>query len=328
MPRKEDPVKAAFEGREDLYDVATWEVRSLLDRLAVRTYLGLKRAGRWTLIAFALLLFAGEFVLTVMLVTDRPVLGVLAALSILPAAALAAYFWLGDPTMREPLPTLAFTFVLGVALAGIAAVVNTIAFNSVFAVAGSELVFTVAAVGLFFVVVAPIEEAVKWLAVRLFAYRRPEFDAVVDGVVYGAVAGLGFATIENTLYIVQGFLSPASVGFAGGLGGAVQVATSRAFVGPGHVIYSAWAGYYLGLAKFNPGRRGPIAVKGLLVAVFIHATYNSAVTVLAMDSVGFLAFVLLFDGFWFAALYLKLARYRRLYRRISETVDPSLAAFR
>ncbi|MFC7176011.1 PrsW family intramembrane metalloprotease [Halosegnis marinus] len=178
----------------------------------------------------------------------------------------------------------------------------------------------------FYLVVAPVEEFVKWLAVRVYAFEGAGFDAVVDGAVYGAVAGLGFATVENALYITQGALE------AGALAGAqpftsaaVGTSVSRAFVGPGHVIYSAFAGYYLGLAKFNREDAGPIVVKGLLVAALIHATYNSLVNVVpgllgsALPGVpGFLllfAFILVYDGVFGYLLYRKLSRYRSHYRR-------------
>jgi hypothetical protein len=88
-----------------------------------------------------------------------------------------------------------------------------------------------------------------------------------------------------------------------------------------HVIYSAWAGYYLGLAKYNPENRGPIVVKGLLAASLIHGTYNVLVTYLprgVFGGLGFVAFVVVFDGVFFYLLYRKLARYRDAYE---ETVD-------
>ncbi|TQR22379.1 hypothetical protein C9J85_12075 [Haloferax sp. wsp5] len=127
----------------------------------------------------------------------------------------------------------------------------------------------------FFLIVGPVEETVKLLAVRLYAYSHDSFNAVIDGAVYGAMAGLGFATIENALYITRN----ARVGFrrrriiaAGG-----TITAVRALAGPGHVIYSAIAGYYLGLAKFNKENAGPIVIKGLILAALVHATYNSTV---------------------------------------------------
>jgi RsiW-degrading membrane proteinase PrsW (M82 family) len=315
MSADDDPVKAVLGDREDLYDVASWDVRTWLDGVAVRVWAGLRDVRRWFLLSLALGLFAAELAFVTALIWDRPTLGVLSVLSILPAAGLAAYFWYGDPTFREPLDTLAITFVLAVVFASLASVVNTVFFAGLEAASAVPVVALVGPAALFFLVVGPIEETVKWLAVRTYAYRRSEFDAVVDGVVYGAVAGLGFATIENLVYIVQGFLGPPPAGVATQVQGAVETAAGRAFVGPGHVIYSAFAGYYLGLAKFNPDRRGPIVVKGLLIAAFIHGVYNTAVAYLQLSGVGFVAFVVVFDGVLVAILYRKLARYRRFYRR-------------
>src|SRR5690554_3545424 len=61
------------------------------------------------------------------------------------------------------------------------------------AVLGPGLLIGVVAVGL-------IEEGVKWLAAWLGAFRTRAFSQAVDGLVYGGVAGLGFATAENLLY--------------------------------------------------------------------------------------------------------------------------------
>ncbi len=164
----------------------------------------------------------------------------------------------------------------------------------------------------------------KWLAVGLYAVRRPDFDAVTDGAVYGAVAGLGFATIENVLYVVQGFLqAQANGGGAQALQAAVGTGVSRALAGPGHVIYSARAGYYLGPAKQNPDNCGPIVVKGLLVASLIHGSYNVIVTYLprGVSSGRFILFVVLFDGVFFSLLYRKLARYRDVYGDVVEPTE-------
>jgi RsiW-degrading membrane proteinase PrsW (M82 family) len=178
----------------------------------------------------------------------------------------------------------------------------------------------------FFLVVGPVEETVKLLAVRLHAYTRSAFDSVVDGAVYGAVAGLGFATIENSLFIARqvGDLG-LEAGVATLLGAGGGITAVRALAGPGHVIYSAIAGYYLGLAKFNPDERGPIVVKGLLLAATVHATYNTTVgpgsallaaTLGVPGLVGFVAYVLVFDTVWGLFLLRKIHRYGVTYRRL------------
>ncbi|MBP1987041.1 PrsW family intramembrane metalloprotease [Halolamina salifodinae] len=305
-----DPVEEASVEDRDLYDVATWEPRTTLDRAAVKLHGALAGGARLTVVLLAAVVFLAQVGGVVWLASQRPTLGAVALLSAVPAFGLVAFVWKQDIVDKEPLDTLAITFVLSVLFASFAATINTL-FQSTF-----QSIPLIGMALFFFVVVAPAEETVKWLAVRLHAYRRPEFDAVIDGAVYGAVAGLGFATIENTLYVVQGFLRAQEAGGTQAIGAALGTATSRALAGPGHVIYSAWAGYYLGLAKFNRENRGPIVVKGLLIAALIHGSYNVVVTYAPLGLLpgwGYLGFVVLFDGLFFYLLYRKLARYRDTY---------------
>ncbi len=303
-----DPVESELGGRYDLYDVATWEVRSRLDGFAVSLTGFLRATRRWALILVATALFLAQVTFGAVLVVEQPVLGVLGLVSVVPALALAGYFWYEDPTRREPLELLAITFLLAILFASFAALVNT-AFSPAF-----EFLGVVGLPLFFFLVVAPIEETVKWLAIRVHAYRDSSFDAVVDGVVYGAVAGLGFAAIENSIYIINVYLQTAGAGVGTQVDSAVDTAYLRAVVGPGHVIYSAFAGYYLGLAKFNPDNRGPIVVKGLVIAAFIHGLYNTLVTILPVSGVSLVAFVVVYDSLWLGVLYRKISRYKRLYQ--------------
>ena len=314
MRGKRDPIQEARSVGADFYDIVDWEPRSMLDRLSVRVHSGLRTSLRVIVVLLAVLILASQFLLSGIAAVRSPTLGAYILLSVVPALLLTGYVWKMDVTIREPLDLLVATFALGVLFAGFAAVLNSI-FKGFFVVFGG-----IGLVLFFYLVVAPVEETVKWLAIRLFAYRSDRFHAVVDGAVYGAVAGLGFATIENTIYIVQPFLDAAGV--EAGLDVALQTAAVRTFAGPGHVIYSAFAGYYLGLAKFNPENRGPIVVKGLLIAAFIHATYNSVVSNLGAamnlvpglegvsEGIVFIAFIFVYDGVFFYILYRKISAYR------------------
>jgi RsiW-degrading membrane proteinase PrsW (M82 family) len=112
-----------------------------------------------------------------------------------------------------------------------------------------------------FVVIGPIEELVKFLAVRLYVYRRPEFDEPIDGIIYAAAAALGFASIENVLYVLdfRGHSVRWPLFFA------------RALLAvPGHVLFSSLWGYSLGRRKF-----GPHPTAGMLsIAAFLHGLYD------------------------------------------------------
>lgn len=320
MPR--DPVEAGATDDTDLYDISTWEARTRLDRVAVRIHRGLLTITRGLIVGFAVLIIVGQFLLGGMgvLYSNRPAAAVLVVLSVLPALALFGYVYRADVTTSEPLVLIVGTFGLGVLFAGFAALVNS-ALRPLLAVP------LVGGVLFFYLVVGPVEEAVKLLAVRLLPYRSVSFNAVVDGAVYGAAAGLGFATIENALYIAQGLTmggaAPTETGVAALLGSGGGIAALRAFAGPGHVIYSAFAGYYLGLAKFNPSNAGPIVVKGLTIAALIHATYNTLVGPLAVlvqsllglsTLVSFFAVVILYDLAVGLVLYRKLRRYASAYQ--------------
>ncbi|PSQ42173.1 PrsW family intramembrane metalloprotease [Halobacteriales archaeon QS_9_68_42] len=330
-----DPVEARADDSEDLYDVAEWEPRTALDNLAVALHAGAIRVARWSLYVLGFVIFlailaggAGAIII------DNPFVLGLVVLSVVPAGLLALYVYRTDVTTKEPPTLLAVTFVLAIFFAGFAAVVNgTLSPLQLLPFVGIPLYY--------YLVVGPIEEIVKLLAVRLYAYRDDRFDSVVDGAVYGAVAGLGFATIENVLYITQNLqgsgalLTAMTVDFAAQFSEAVEagggITAVRSLAGPGHVIYSAFAGYYLGLAKFNRENAVPIVIKGLVIAAFIHATYNVLVGLVpglvalvvpgVPTLVVFFGFVVVYAGLFFYILYRKLQRYRRAYERAHDGAE-------
>ncbi|WP_323674575.1 PrsW family intramembrane metalloprotease [Halorubellus sp. PRR65] len=317
MKRGRDPVERAASDDEDLQEVATWEPRTRLDRFAVGFYERIFPTIRG-LVLGAAVLFTLVILFATSIGTPRlPVVALFAGLSAVPALALAAYIYVADVTTKEPLALIAATFALAFVFASFAAIVNTAAEPLFAALGGLGLV------AYYLLVVAPGEELVKLLAVRFYAYQDGRFDAVVDGAVYGAVAGLGFATIENAIY-VTGFVQQATTS-AVVVDQAVDIARQRALAGPGHVIYSGIAGYYLGLAKFVDEHRGAVVVKGLVIAAGFHALYNLTIG-FAPGIVGgalgvgpvvaFLVYVVAFDGVAGGYLVLKLYNYRDAYHRV------------
>lgn len=304
-----DPVEESAGDSEDLYDIVSWEERTFLDSLSVGVYNGLVAAVRLFFVFIASLILVVELGIALYVTFLRPAIGILTVLSVLPAFGLVAYIWYTDVTLREPVLKLGVTFLLGIVFASIAALLN----SSLFPV--FSVLPTVGLLLFFYLVVGPVEEAVKMLAVRVYAYNNG-FDAVVDGVVYGAAAGLGFATIENLLYITNAFVATAQMTSIEQLQAIVAASSQRAFVGPGHVIFSCFAGYYLGLARYNPENAGPIAVKGLLIASFIHATYNTVVTYAPTQLLGrysILWIIIAYDGIFGYLLYRKVKQYRSMY---------------
>ncbi|MDS0260842.1 PrsW family intramembrane metalloprotease [Haloarcula sp. S1CR25-12] len=329
--RPRDPVESNADRSADLYEISDWEVRSLFDRVVYFLYY----AGQWALRGLVILLAIAILAVQIAFgslgaLGAQPLFAALAALSAIPALVLAGYIYYADVTTQEPLTLLVGTFMLGVLFAGFAAILNTVFRGPVqFVGSGFGLLPFLGQVAFFFLIVGPVEESVKLLAVRLYAFRDDRFDAVIDGAVYGAMAGLGFATIENALYIVQN--TDVVTGTFQAINEGSGIAAVRALAGPGHVIYSAFAGYYLGLAKFNPEDAGPIVLKGLLIATVIHASYNTLsgpVTVILSavygvnQFVAFIGFVVVFDGVFIVLLLRKLDAYRQAYNEAQVAREP------
>lgn len=115
-----------------------------------------------------------------------------------------------------------------------------------------------------FLVVAPAEEVMKFLVVRRTVFNEPVFDEKIDGVIYAIAAGLGFATFENILAAIG---SGENIVIARGITATLLHATAAGLMG-----------YFLGLAKFQPKRRGWLMAAGLLSAISVHGLYNFVIT--------------------------------------------------
>lgn len=111
-----------------------------------------------------------------------------------------------------------------------------------------------------FVLAALPEESFKFLVLILYSTRHMEFDEPMDGIVYGVAVSLGFATLENILYVSKGGLS---------------VALLRALTSvPGHAMMGAVMGYYVGLCLLKPDRRFALLSSALIFPMIIHGLYD------------------------------------------------------
>jgi RsiW-degrading membrane proteinase PrsW (M82 family) len=116
-----------------------------------------------------------------------------------------------------------------------------------------------------FVIAAAIEEACKFALVYLFIWRKPEFDERMDGIVYFARAGLGFALVENIGYLL---MQPS-------LSGQLVTWILRAVLAvPGHAIWSGIMGVFAARRRFD--KKGLGLFGGYLLAVALHGLYDLA----------------------------------------------------
>lgn len=121
--------------------------------------------------------------------------------------------------------------------------------------------------------VAPVVEETAKFAVLLVLYfwKTDEFDGVVDGIVYAAMIGLGFAMTENILYYSSALAEGAWAGLAGTF-------FLRGVLAPfSHPLYTAMSGIGLGMAVRSDHRSIQIssAASGLALAMVLHFLWNS-----------------------------------------------------
>jgi RsiW-degrading membrane proteinase PrsW (M82 family) len=185
-----------------------------------------------------------------------------AAAGALPALLAMAYFDHLDRKRPEPRGTLR-----GVALVGALSVIPCVLVELALAKLAPVWLMRGYAGALFtgFVVAAAIEELAKTLCLRLVVWRRPELDERMDGIVYAARAGLGFALVENIVYL---FGTRTILSFIG------MYALRAVLTVPMHAVSAATMGYYAAKRRFDGV--GPGFVGGYALAVLLHGTFDAA----------------------------------------------------
>lgn len=189
------------------------------------------------------------------------------ALALLPSALILRYFLKRD-AFPEPRGAIAKTFAWGVASIVPAVILALILITLMPSISPSDTSAVVirAAVLAFFGAAIP-EELFKFAVLFFYCRRLNDFDEPMDGIVYGVTASLGFATLENVLYVLDG-----------GIGVAIMRALTAV---PGHALFGAVMGFYFGLAHFIPGKRR-LFWAAYLLPVLLHGLYNTPL--MALDS--------------------------------------------
>lgn len=111
------------------------------------------------------------------------------------------------------------------------------------------------------------EEGAKLLMLWLLLRKNPYFDEHLDGIVYATCVGLGFAGLENILYIVNNMDDMAYIAVMRGL-----------FSVPGHFFFAVSMGYFVSLAHFSSrseSERTQYYVLAFIVPVILHGIFDS-----------------------------------------------------
>ena len=194
-------------------------------------------------------------------------------LAFIPALLLSWFIYWLDRYEKEPKLLLVSAFFWGGVVAVIGAFIGSTIMNVGFLLVLQEELVTNVASGS---ITAPfVEEFWKGLAVLIiFLLFRKEFDSIIDGIVYGAIVGLGFAATENVLYLLGTY-------WASGWEDMLIVFFLRVGVFTwAHPFATAFTG--IGFAVARMSRNLPVKllapVAGYFIAILAHSFHNTAVT--------------------------------------------------
>jgi len=180
----------------------------------------------------------------------------LLALALAPGAAIMLYIYLKDHHEREPLSLLILSFFFGVLSTALTFAIS-IPVNALLLTEDADVV------GQFihaFFKVALIEEFSKFFFVRFILYYNKNFNEPFDGIVYAVMVSMGFATLENVMYVFE-------FGFATGI---LRMFTAV----PAHATFGVMMGYFLGRAKFTHRGEIYLSVLALIAASAFHGSYD------------------------------------------------------
>jgi protease PrsW len=209
---------------------------------------------------------------------------------IAPGIALLSYFYLKDEYETEPL-----SFVLRIFIIGALLVFPIMFIQYVFRVEGIAVSTIVRA----FFLSGLLEEFVKWFIIYFFVYDHREFDEPYDGIVYSASVSLGFATMENILYL---------------LANGVEVAVTRALLPvSSHALFAVIMGFYFGKAKFTRKKRRYLFL-AFLLSFLLHGMYDFILLTQEKWSYYMVPFILLL--WWVALRKVKQAKALHGYEKI------------
>jgi protease PrsW len=153
----------------------------------------------------------------------------------------------------------------------------------------------------------PIEEGVIFIIFMLFIYREKAFTQTIDGIVYGVALALGFSFVENTIYFTELFSTLNSTEFS-------FVLVFRGFASILlHLVATGIMGFYIGQARFLNKKKWRTIIKGVLIAMVLHGTFNVFLQASYPLNVS-LAFILILLALLYLVLNIKKAKYKIIWR--------------
>lgn len=227
----------------------------------------------------------------------------LVTIALTPGIAIAIYIYIHDKHEPEPIQLLLLSFFYGALSLGINLAI-AIPVDSLIHI--NEKNLTNQAIHAFGVV-AFLEEFSKFIFVRGILYKNKNFNEPLDGIVYSVMVGMGFATAENIIYVLQG-------------GGGTAIVRMFSAI-PAHALFAVLMGYWLGKAKFTHEREFYYGAVALFVATFFHGIYDYFLFISFVPGIWVWSFVSLIIAFVLARKAVRVHQQASPFIRVKENEE-------
>lgn len=182
--------------------------------------------------------------------------------ALLPIAVLAFYIYHKDKKSPEPTEQLVKAFLFGILSVPVSFCISIpLGIIGLYPVEATSILGSISTA--FFGAAIP-EEIAKFIMLWLVLRKNPYFDEKMDGIVYAVCVSLGFAALENIMYLFTNAEAYLSVGIARAI-----------FAVPEHFCFGILMGYYYSLAKFYPQASKKNKALILIAPIIVHGLYDS-----------------------------------------------------
>lgn len=209
--------------------------------------------------------------------------------ALLPVIILLVYIYFRDRRSPEPVSQLLKGFAFGLVSVPLSLCIS-IPFGMLGLYVDSPVTVADCVRTSFFGAAIP-EELAKLFMLWLLLRRNRYFDEKMDGIVYAVCVSMGFAALENLIYLFSNSGDYMSVGIMRGL-----------FSIPGHFAFGIAMGYYYSMVKFYPKAPKQNFVMVFLVPILMHGVYDSLLFIIevapVMNGILFVVFILLCGWMW------------------------------
>lgn len=192
--------------------------------------------------------------------------------AVVPAVVLIVYILIRDKYEREPIRKILLTF-----FAGMLAIPLDLSLIAIFDLDYLPLMCegeVSAQIATAFFSAAIPEEFSKFVILFLLIWWSKDFNERMDGIVYAVCISMGFATVENVMYV---FEDP-------------SCAWGRAlFAVPGHFLFAVLMGFFFSLAKFSVKHKFRNWTMTLLAPILAHGIYDAILMVADVTTAGWSA---------------------------------------